>query len=292
MATFASFTPSSGNRTPVRPVFRTSVLHHFQGLYPPSPDQAYTVGIFGDNRSHHDDHQRVVDAMALRAPDLLVNTGDALAFGGSHADWQGFFAIEGELLKSTPLMPCYGNHEAILGEAYWRGYWTLRNSDQDKELNYAFRYGNTHWIQLNSNIEAAKQGEWLTKELKAGADAEFLFVMYHHPTYSFSKHTPNKANREFLHPLWLEHGVDVVFNGHNHCYEHFIIDGLHYVVTGGGGAPLYDIDNHIIPGLEDKRVAARKAFNLVIGEVDGKQAKFTVHDPDAGDVIDTFTIAH
>jgi hypothetical protein len=33
-----------------------------------------------------------------------------------------------------------------------------------------------------------------------------------------------------------------VFSGHDHAYEHFFQNGVHYIVTGGGGAPLYDVD--------------------------------------------------
>ena len=33
--------------------------------------------------------------------------------------------------------------------------------------------------------------------------------------------------------------ADVVFSGHNHFYERSQYNGVHYIVTGGGGAPLH-----------------------------------------------------
>jgi hypothetical protein len=32
--------------------------------------------------------------------------------------------------------------------------------------------------------------------------------------------------------------VDAVFSGHNHIYERYLYNGIHYLVTGGGGAHL------------------------------------------------------
>jgi hypothetical protein len=41
-------------------------------------------------------------------------------------------------------------------------------------------------------------------------------------------------------PLLADGGVDLVLNGHDHTYERFgPIGGTAFVVTGGGGAPLY-----------------------------------------------------
>jgi hypothetical protein len=33
--------------------------------------------------------------------------------------------------------------------------------------------------------------------------------------------------------------VTIVFNGHDHDYERSVANGVTYIVTGGGGAPLY-----------------------------------------------------
>jgi hypothetical protein len=39
--------------------------------------------------------------------------------------------------------------------------------------------------------------------------------------------------------LLRQHRVDVVFSGHDHIYERGDAGGLRYIVSGGGGAPLY-----------------------------------------------------
>jgi PKD repeat protein len=42
-----------------------------------------------------------------------------------------------------------------------------------------------------------------------------------------------------LVPLLAEHGVDIVFSGHAHLYERAQVGDVMYVISGGGGEPLY-----------------------------------------------------
>jgi hypothetical protein len=46
--------------------------------------------------------------------------------------------------------------------------------------------------------------------------------------------------------LLRSHHVDLVLAGHDHIYERGDAGGLKYVITGGGGAPLYR-DNTVLP---------------------------------------------
>jgi hypothetical protein len=45
-----------------------------------------------------------------------------------------------------------------------------------------------------------------------------------------------------LIPLFEKEHVTAGFFGHDHNYQHYLKNGVHYVITGGGGAPLYDVD--------------------------------------------------
>ena len=95
----------------------------------------------------------------------------------------------------------------------------------------------------------------------AGAGECFKIVMFHHPPYnSGSRHATEQLGldlRANLTPLFDRHGVDLVLNGHEHDYERSYPvragavvarsqdpvyadpGGTIYLVTGGGGAPLY-----------------------------------------------------
>jgi 2',3'-cyclic-nucleotide 2'-phosphodiesterase (5'-nucleotidase family) len=51
--------------------------------------------------------------------------------------------------------------------------------------------------------------------------------------------------------VFEKHEVTAVFSGHDHNYQRHLKNGVTYVVTGGGGAPLYDVDGPI-PGITQK----------------------------------------
>jgi hypothetical protein len=42
--------------------------------------------------------------------------------------------------------------------------------------------------------------------------------------------------------LFAQNGVDLVFSAHDHGYERSVVTGTTYIVTAGGGAPMYAHD--------------------------------------------------
>ena len=63
----------------------------------------------------------------------------------------------------------------------------------------------------------------------------FLFVACHHPPYSKGYH--NRDTEKSLAEIFEKGPVkpDIVFSGHQHNYEHYHYNGIHYLVSGGGG---------------------------------------------------------
>ena len=74
--------------------------------------------------------------------------------------------------------------------------------------------------------------------------------------------------------------------GHDHLYYRTKRDGITYLITGGGGAPLYDpIHTELaIPG--DVYV---KSYHIIRLDVTGKHVNGTTLTPE-GQVIDRFTL--
>jgi hypothetical protein len=61
----------------------------------------------------------------------------------------------------------------------------------------------------------------------------------HNPVYSSGQHGSSEKIQKIVLPLFEKHRVHIVFTGHDHGYERTkSINGVTYVVTGGGGAPL------------------------------------------------------
>lgn len=121
--------------------------------------------------------------------------------------------------------------------------------------------------------------EWLVNDIR-NSTAEWKMVAYHHPGFNSSKAHYNYQQMRLLSPLLEQLGIDMVLTGHVHNYQRtkplkfdpkkdstgaryivseegrvdgkFTLDekfdgvtntkpnGIIYVVTGAGGAPLYD----------------------------------------------------
>jgi hypothetical protein len=69
-------------------------------------------------------------------------------------------------------------------------------------------------------------------------------------------------------PLCEKYKVTAVFAGHDHNYQHHLKNGVHYIVTGGGGAPLAPVDDPI-PGITLK---VEKVEHFVTVRVNGNRA--------------------
>jgi hypothetical protein len=64
-----------------------------------------------------------------------------------------------------------------------------------------------------------------------------------------------------LMPVFEKYKVTAGFFGHDHNYQHYLKNGVHYFTTGGGGAPLYDVDEP--PEGITKKVSRTENFVVV-----------------------------
>ena len=79
--------------------------------------------------------------------------------------------------------------------------------------------------------------KWLEKEL-AASGSDWKIAYFHHPLYTTARRGPEVELRAVLEPIFLKHGVDVVFTGHEHIYERFNPQKGIYHFTVGGAAKL------------------------------------------------------
>jgi predicted phosphodiesterase len=215
----------------------------------PWQDAPFKFLVLGDTRrGRPQDHKAVVEAMRLESPALIFNTGDLVRRAAAES-WETFFRIEAPVLRNAPLYAALGNHEIwggrVAGIRLFRRYLELPRNGPDPEIVYALDYGNTRFIVLNSNTSflGSRQSKWAVERMEQGqADPriEHVFLVLHHGPYSSGPHGSNQRLVEsgLLHCA-RRTGVDFVFSGHDHLYERGAVDGLRYVVTAGGGAPLY-----------------------------------------------------
>ena len=232
---------------------------------------AFRFLVYGDNRTDDAGHAAVVRAMVAAASSFIINTGDMVENGGSPSQWQTFFDIEAPLTRERPLFAVVGNHELVegAGAEYVRYFGPAElpkaviapapaitgvplhdagiaplSLDQ---LSGSFRWSNARFIMINGMVSytSGATREWLDKVL-GEADVEpglvWRVVVVHHGLQSSGPHGDNKLLHEAnVAQLLRAHKVDLVISGHDHIYERGFADGLPYLVSGGGGAPVYRV---------------------------------------------------
>ncbi|MBD3180528.1 MAG: hypothetical protein GF417_13645 [Candidatus Latescibacteria bacterium] len=195
------------------------------------------IAVYGDTRTNHGDHRNVVAAIMRENPEVVFHTGDLVDNGLEEDQWVVFDDITGRLRERAEFFPAIGNHER--NSRLYFDHFELPNN----ERWYSVEREGIDFIILDSceGIEAgSRQYRWLENELQGGG-SDFTAVLFHHPPYSTGPHGEDEMNlRETVVPLFEEHRVSAVFNGHDHIYERSFKGGVHYVVAGGGGAPLYE----------------------------------------------------
>jgi hypothetical protein len=107
---------------------------------------------------------------------------------------------------------------------------------------WSFDYGPAHFVcidQYRNYFPGSNQHTWLGNDL-AATTKPWKFVFFHEPGWSAGGHSNNLSVQNYIQPYCEEHGVAMVFAGHNHYYARAEVNGVQHVTTGGGGAPLYD----------------------------------------------------
>jgi hypothetical protein len=221
---------------------------------PPSSTEPFSFLVYGDNRTDDVAHATVVRAMMQTPSDFIVNTGDYVQDGASSEDWQSFFDVERPLLRDRCMFGCVGNHEITdgAGANYLRylGPRSDAHGDGDKPKLYgSFRWGTTRFFLLDAMESFADGPErsWLDDELvraDAESDVKWRIAVLHHSPWSAGPHGGNRRVISAGIPALLaQHHVDLLLAGHDHIYERGLAAGIPYLVSGGGGAPLYPIDH-------------------------------------------------
>jgi 3',5'-cyclic AMP phosphodiesterase CpdA len=243
--------------------------------------------VYGDTRTGNEMHRKIVALIIQQKPAFVLQTGDLVPFGGNPAFWATYDDIVAPLKKVAEIYPARGNHD--LGGPEYERHVTCPFTSGNR-LYYSFDRGNCHFVAIDSFSPWAAgtpQYIWLEKDLAAAQHhARHCFVFFHVPPYSVGAHGSSTLVQQTLVPLFRKYGVRTVFCGHDHIYYRTKRDGLTYVVTGGGGAPLYGIHkDQMEPG-----DVAESVNNIVVCDVRGDTLFVNALRSD-GSSLDHFTVS-
>ncbi|HEX3184710.1 MAG TPA: metallophosphoesterase [Pyrinomonadaceae bacterium] len=161
--------------------------------------------------------------------------------------------------------------------------------NMDGQEYYRFTKGNVSFYSLNSNYMDKKQLDWFTGKL-ATDTSTWKIAFFHHPPYSSGgAHGSDAKLREIVEPIFIKHGVNVVFAGHEHFYERIKPqNGIYYFISGSGGK-LRKGDVNKASALMAKAYDDDMSFMLI--EIDDKEMHFQVVSR-TGETVDSGVVVN
>ncbi len=209
-----------------------------------SIERPFQFAVIGDNRDGEKVYTQLMKDIVERRPHFIINLGDMIPHP-HEKEWQTFFEISKQM--NLPFFPTVGNHDVgttTRGVEIYRKQFSLPAG----KTYYAFRAGKILFVILDSEEGKGRiikeQRTWLEDTLGSSQET-FKFVFIHRPLFLPKNslktgHALDKypLERDDLHHLFLKTGVKAVFEGDDHRYDRREKDGILYLISGGGGAPL------------------------------------------------------
>lgn len=195
------------------------------------------------------ERELVMARLLEEKPDLIVHSGDVISRGSSGTEWGAWDASSAGLRAAKiPLFLAWGNHEYFLDPGEAAIHIDRRFPHLEGRHWYAVRYDRLLVVVLDSNFDElprsdrSRQEAWLEQTLaRADGDAGLAAVVLvcHHSPYTNSRvHAPDEqVQKRFVARARKCSKFRAMITGHVHNYERFLVDGAHFVVAGGGGAP-------------------------------------------------------
>lgn len=185
--------------------------------------------------------------IAKENPAFVFLLGDLVFSGDGENYWKKFdHLISPVKQKQIPTYSIVGNHEyfGIPGNLF--EYFFSRFPYLEGNTFFELGFGNVRILALNSNYSGLATTEehdqvlWYRDRLDAhekDSSVTSVIVAVHHPPYSNSDAAGDDANvqLDFVNPFVIAKKTKLFVCGHSHAYEHFIIEGKHFINSGGAG---------------------------------------------------------
>lgn len=229
----------------------------FETIDPAS--RSFSFATYGATATHPDRHKLVADTIAQQAGIALIIHSGGLVEYPTQERFQNFFWAMANLGRACPYLTTIGESDRA-DNLYFENFALPTGGGMRDEQWWSLDYGPVHFVSLDSTLvdlseEAAMQEQtaWLRDDLEQAQD-QIILVFSADALYSASYDSgENRRLLERWEPLFRAYGVDVVFSSSAHCYEHIYVGGIHYIASGGGGAPLDSPATSSVPGTVFRR---------------------------------------
>ena len=245
------------------PSFAESTWDPIEIRLPQENDWPIRIGVIGDSGFGEAVTFQLAEEMASHQPEFVIHTGDLVYNvyqdpSPAQAFIRKFYQPMADLLHAVPIYPVFGNHEGY-EDTYWRerpfyysAFPPLENGTSGEDFDgvsgqrewYAFARSGFQFIFLNSqqfyDLELREeQNAWLQDKLGESTSLTNI-VVFHIPPLTSGYHRDDGIPiRQAWVPLFEEANVALALAGHDHNYERLELNGITYIVSGGGSTILY-----------------------------------------------------
>lgn len=206
----------------------------------------------GSAKAVYDQTNKILSNMSstfANGYDFMINCGDMVDNAKNLVQWEYFLdTLQGHLGNTTQVVAA-GNHESQVFKAPEKAkdkYPLMHDDAKSEAYNYfdfhynymksgesvggtyySFDYSGVHFTVLNTNDFNdekelnADQIAWLIDDLTS-TDKKFKVVLMHKGPYTAGSHSEDgdvKFLRQTLTPIFAEHKVNLVLQGHDHTYS-------------------------------------------------------------------------
>jgi 3',5'-cyclic AMP phosphodiesterase CpdA len=258
-----------------------------QELKLPMKEGSVRFAILGDAGTGGSAQRRVARRLAATHAiypfEFVLMLGDNLYGSENSADYARKFETPYKPLldAGVKFYAALGNHDDP-SQAFYKPF----NMDGKRYYSFKAPNGSVRFFALDSNYMQQEQLTWLEKEL-ATSGSDWKIAFFHHPLYSSGeRHGSDEKLREQLEPLFVKHGMEVVFTGHEHFYERLKPQkNIHYIISGA--AAKLRRGNIGDSGLTAK--GYDQGYTFVIVEIAGDDMHFQTLT-DRGETVDSGVI--
>lgn len=238
--------------------------------------------------------------------DFMLHAGDLINRHDRDVEWGEWFYAGNFIHAMVPSVMTPGNHEygkGVILSPQWRPQFNLPTNGPKglEETCYVVNFPQLKVISLDaeqideSPFFLEKQAEWLDSVL-TNDPRKWTAITFHYPVFSTKPNRDNEKLRARFKPIFDQHKVDIVLQGHDHAYGRGMVNnvptgysindktsGTMYVVSVSG-PKMYDISND--PWM-DRKARNTQLFQII--SIDGDVLSFqsfTAH----GELYDAFDL--
>jgi hypothetical protein len=204
--------------------------------------------VIGDSRGGLSIYGQLLQVMTMSGvPPFAVHLGDMISSPDHGDEFPVFAGVTHSFIPRERFYPLVGNHDANDPDSFAVArslFPTIPETGYDAKLfeNIFCVFLASEAPNLVEETIGAAQIEWLRQSLASpeALNAAVRAVFLHRPPFPFGHHASSPVTNALeLHQIFQEFRVSVVYSGHEHLYGHSEKDQIHYIVSGGGGSPLW-----------------------------------------------------